>query len=171
MHARTPRSLSGSRCILPSGSSISHPAHRPASGAEAAGKSGAGKGRPAAGPSPGDSPSQSGPHSRRGPSGGGCEARRLHGLGTLSRRSAPVGIRRRLPETPPWPRPVLQRPARRSSLEGGERGGGVADSWSGELGKFVQRSDWPAKGGVLGREPSPSCPTPRWRRRVTPTQP
>ena len=74
----------------------------------------------------------------------------------------------------PRPRPGLALCS--SARPGGARwrggnGGGGADSWSGELGKFVQRSDWPAKGGVLGREPSPSCPTPRWRRRVTPTQP
>lgn len=103
------------------------PAHRPASEAEAAEKPGAGRGRPAAGPGPGDSPSRRGPHSRRGTSPGGCRARRLLRLGAVPPRPTPLGIRRRLPETPPWPRPALQRPARRSSREGGQLTAGVGN--------------------------------------------
>lgn len=147
---------------------FSLPAHRPASGGEAAETPGAGRGRPAAGPGPSDSPFPRDPHSRRGTSLGGCGARRLHGLRALSRRPAPLGIHRRLPETPPWPRPALQLRARRSSRKGG---GGVADSWWVELGKFVLSSDCPARGGAVGRELGPSCLTPQGRRRVTPTHP
>lgn len=39
------------------------------------------------------------------------------------------------------------------------------------MGKFVLSADWPARAGALGRERGPSCLTPPWRKRVTPSQP
>lgn len=105
-------------------------AHPPVSGAEAAARPGAGRGRPAAGLGPGDSPSRRGPHPRSGTGRGGCGEWRLHGSARALAAAAPLGISGRLPGTPPWPRPALQRPARRDPREGGwlTAGGGSLES-------------------------------------------
>lgn len=149
-------STQGPRWILHSASCVSCPAHRPESGAEAAARPEAGRGQPAAGSDPGDSPS------RGAPEKAGDQPVRLRGAATppagcaRSQRPAPLGIRVRLRT----PRPGLA--LRSNAGPGGARWGGgcVADSWWGKLGKFAPSADWPARGGALSSELGPSCPSP-----------
>lgn len=109
------------------------PAHQPVSRAEAAARLGASRGRPAAGLGSRGSPSWRGPHTRWRTH---PPPHRLRGAAaprtpcTHSLRPAALRIHRRLPETPPWPRPALQRLARLDSREGGwlTAGGGSWES-------------------------------------------
>lgn len=67
--------------------------------------------------------------------------------------------------------PALASPCDPALGQAGLAGRGMADSWWGKLGKFVLSADWSARGGALGGELGPTCPTPPWRKRITPTQP
>lgn len=100
--------------------------------------------------------------------GGGAAAGRGDSTGSVHALAA-AGSTRDQQETAPDP--ALASPCDPAPGQAGLAGREVADSWWGELGKFMLSADWSARGGALGRALGPSCPTPPWRKRITPTQP
>lgn len=91
----------------------------------------------------------------------GDQPGRLRGAASPRARCSPSAADSTLDPQETARDPALASPCAPAPGQAELKGGGPADSWCGELGKFVLSADWTAKGGALGRELGPFCPTPQ----------